>query len=404
MAYVQHAANPSSGSTISATLPAAPTQGHLLVAWVAQNGAVTFTAQDGWTGLTVIAAADTGQFFWKVAGAGESATQTPCTSSGTGAYVCVVGEYDDMDPAPFLVDDGTNTNQQVKTGASITPRAGIEALLVGAAISKSGGTTFSGEMFNGSTTGVTERVDTASGSGNTGTSAAFWDMYVPSTSGTYQTTATASVAEGGGIALAMFAHTSAPPPVTGTLSAQVPKVQFTGTGTAVPPVVTGALSARLPAARSTITGTAAGPVFTGTLAAQLPRAGFAATGTVALPAGAGTLKARLPGLTASMTGTVTAPVWTGTLSGRLPLAQATAVGAVAVPHYTGTLHAVIPLRSATTGQFHPKFLLTGHLTCVETRTDWAGVEQTTAYTAAETATAYASDEQRGDWVAVEEGN
>src|SRR5688500_5986668 len=75
-------------ANVTVTLAAAPANGDLLVALV--SGPVT-TVSSGWAKLTNITSTGNGALFWKVAGAGESATQQPCTT--TALWVCVMREY-----------------------------------------------------------------------------------------------------------------------------------------------------------------------------------------------------------------------------------------------------------------------------------------------------------------------
>lgn len=86
-AIVQNGAISGSSGIQSVTLGAAPTLGNMLIAFV--DNASSQTAGTGWTILGVPngVGLDFAFIAWKVAGAGESATQTPVNTAAAGAIV-----------------------------------------------------------------------------------------------------------------------------------------------------------------------------------------------------------------------------------------------------------------------------------------------------------------------------
>lgn len=206
MGYVQSAQQGSSGAAVAATLPTAPTQGNLLVAWIAQQGSNdTWTPSPGWTLLTDTGASDTGAFAWKEATAGESATQQPVTAGNTArVWWVAVAEYEGID---FALMGGVWPVEAAGSNSpspSVTPPVGVQALVVGAATSTSSGVTFTGQLVNGSATGVTDRQQGSSGSSSNATSADMWDADV-TTAGSYSVDVTGSVGANGS-AVAVFPY------------------------------------------------------------------------------------------------------------------------------------------------------------------------------------------------------
>lgn len=86
-AIVQNGAISGSSGIQSVTLGAAPTNGNMLIAFV--DNASSLTAGTGWTvlGQAVGTGIDFAFVAWKVAGAGESTTQTPVSAAAAGAIV-----------------------------------------------------------------------------------------------------------------------------------------------------------------------------------------------------------------------------------------------------------------------------------------------------------------------------
>lgn len=209
IAFVQATSATTTGASITGTFTTAPTNGNLIVAYVAQQSTNTWTAQSGWTQLTKPFSGDEGAIFYKYAGASETTAQTPCTTStGTRRWVIHLAEYSGVDSAIAPTENAATDVNATKTSPTITPTSGKGALLIGGAFSTGQATTFSAEAVGGSSTGVTERGDLSGGSSANGTSAALWDMLISTTSGTYSTTVTASIAESGGIGIAIFYATA----------------------------------------------------------------------------------------------------------------------------------------------------------------------------------------------------
>lgn len=197
--------------------------GQLMVAFVTQTantGTFAFlTAASGWNPLTDQADAalsfSESRIFWRVVAAGELGIQTVATTSVSVAnwpwMTCQIVRYSGFSTAsPAEIDAAlSDFSAGSKTSPSVTPTAGVERLIIGAAYDENFATaTFSGEQIGGTTTGVSERSDSGG--------AAIWDKIVASTSGSYAATAivTGGGANGGGCHIAVFQPTGAAPPST----------------------------------------------------------------------------------------------------------------------------------------------------------------------------------------------
>lgn len=225
MAFVQSAQKGRAAATAhpNADMSSAPVQGNLLVAFVAQqNTGSTLTANTGWTALTATANGDAGRMFYKVAGASEGTNQQPCTTSHTArAWVCLIVEHSGIDPTPLDVENAVGDAGSTKTSPTVNPTSTGAVVVIGAAYSTSASTTFSNQMVNSSATGVSERGDLGDGSGNNQTSGTIWDFSQATAAASYATTVGASVAEAGGIHIAVFKASSGtqyPQAVSGSLS------------------------------------------------------------------------------------------------------------------------------------------------------------------------------------------
>lgn len=202
--FVQVATNSATGSSFTATLGTAPTEGSILIAAVSQQGSNTWSAGSGWTMLTEATSSDEGAIFYKVAGASEGTSQTPGTTDNTARiWTCIVAEYaGPVAATPLLGDAGNADTDSTKTSPAITPTSGVRALIVGMAFSTSSTATFSGHTIGG--VAANERADVQSGSGGNANSACLFDLVVESTSGSYSTSTTVSASENGGAAIAAF--------------------------------------------------------------------------------------------------------------------------------------------------------------------------------------------------------
>lgn len=195
------------------TLAGAPSLGDLVVCYVSWNSTAVPSSSGSANLLTEISSTDEAIMAWRIAGAGESATQQLVVLGTARAWVCHIGVYSSPDsPTPIEVHGGNVDNDATKTlTTAVNPTDGIERLLVGGAFSN-GGHTFSAEKFNGSTTGVNALGDAANGSSN---SSAYWDMIQdPTVAGNYTCEAVASISQNGGVYLAIFkpaAATNFPP-------------------------------------------------------------------------------------------------------------------------------------------------------------------------------------------------
>ena len=211
LAFVQSkpATDTGTTATIAVTMDAAPTQGNLLVAFVSQQGTLnTLTAAGSWNALTPqTGSGDSANLFWKVAGAGETAAQTVCTSSSsTRAWAVAIAEYSGTaTSSPVDVENSQTAGSTPQTSPTVTPSSTAPVLLIGAAMSSINTTTHSSESFSGSNVGtVTERQDFGAGSAANGTSIALYDAFTTATTGSYSASATPSATGSGSAHIAIF--------------------------------------------------------------------------------------------------------------------------------------------------------------------------------------------------------
>lgn len=131
---VQSAKNndPGTPTSLAATFASGPTQGNLLVAVVSSEALFRNTRITGWrlhrrqTGR----AGDTISFFSKVAGASESSTVTALfdSNSRTAMVIFEVSGADEEGPTEWGERSATTGTSQA--GASVTPIAGLDVLLI----------------------------------------------------------------------------------------------------------------------------------------------------------------------------------------------------------------------------------------------------------------------------------
>lgn len=182
-----------SGTSASDTLTASPSEGNLLIAWVWSFAATEIVENTGtWSqGTSVVAGsgstARASKMFWKIAGAGESATIT-CTV-GSGNWRIDHIEYSnsngwDLTNPRDVGDAQDNATVTPNFTPTVTPTQGIEALVVLGMAVRAANATFSAEQVNGSATGVVEELD--------GSGLALCTLIVASTSGSYQGQGTSS--------------------------------------------------------------------------------------------------------------------------------------------------------------------------------------------------------------------
>lgn len=139
-------------------------------------------------------------------------------------------------------------------------------------------------------------------------------------------------------------------PITGTLSASLPRSTASVTGTIAGPTYPGTLSAATPRATASLSGVAAGPAYAGTASAAVPRAAAVLAGTAAAPVYVGSVGATTPRTTATASGTVTPPSYTGTVAATLGATASSITGSATAPTHLGTLTAPVPpTRAAITG-------------------------------------------------------
>src|SRR6266568_8345782 len=107
---VQSASNATSSGPGAITITSAPTQNNVLLAWVLVAATAIPTAASGWTAVGSGAGGGTGQgvrasrWFWKVAGSGESTSQTPAATQSV-AWAASIIEYSGVDTTtPVDVD------------------------------------------------------------------------------------------------------------------------------------------------------------------------------------------------------------------------------------------------------------------------------------------------------------
>lgn len=128
---------------------------------------------------------------------------------------------------------------------------------------------------------------------------------------------------------------------TGTVTATLPSLSSSESGTVTNPVSSGPVTATLPPLSGTGTGSLTAPP-TATVAAVLPSLSATATGTHTSNDQTGTVAALLPPMGATGTGTAVPPPVTGAVDVTLPPLGATETGTVVGPTVTGAMDATLP--------------------------------------------------------------
>lgn len=119
LTQVQHKRGTGTSTAPSITLTSAPTQGNLLVAAISASGSAATISISGWTEIPTDSpqggsAAYFG-YFYKIAGAGESATVTGSISASK-AYEMIVAEYNDSANGTWTLDQHTHATGTSTTG------------------------------------------------------------------------------------------------------------------------------------------------------------------------------------------------------------------------------------------------------------------------------------------------
>lgn len=402
MALVQNKAATGTSTSPQATLDSTPTNGNLLIATIGCGATVAnLDANTGWTMAVEVehpTISMSTAIAYKVAGAGESATQVPFQQVNSVNWSVEIEEWSGMAASPL---DKTNSNPQSGTGTSVQPGSTgtlTQASEVVVTVSATNGSNGAGEAIDSgftvldaatftqaisgylavsATTALnpthswntsrpriaaiaTFKVSTG-GSTFTGTAAQTLPAFTQAAAGTFtkptysgvaaQTLASLTQAAAGTFTKPTFtaasaqtlpvvtqsaAGTTTVPTFTGTAAQTLPALTQTAAGTVTSSTFTGSAAQTLPAVTQSADGTFTPPTFTGTTAQTLPAVTQSATGTTT-DTYTGVIAQTLPALGQSATGAFTQPVFTGTAVQTLPLVVQTAAGTVTVPTYTGSI-------------------------------------------------------------------
>lgn len=139
-----------------------------------------------------------------------------------------------------------------------------------------------------------------------------------------------------------IAGTTTSPTSTGNISASAPVVTASIAGTTTVPTYTGTLTASTIAPTASISGTATAPGSTGSVNAATPLPTAALTGTATPPVYSGAVAASTSPVAGSVAGTTTAPTYSGTVTAQVPPTRATITGTVTVPAGSATLSGTVP--------------------------------------------------------------
>jgi hypothetical protein len=212
----------SSGTTASATFLSPPTEGNLIVACVWNANATGITVLDGWTSLTQVkggsgATSRAHVMFYKIAGAGESATVSATVNSS--AWTIAAAEYSGIDTVtPVNVQDAklnaSGANNYVTP--IVTATSSVDVLAV-TCLGMRSNVTFSNQKFNNSTTDVNVRATRS----QINASMNLFDRFVDNVSGNWQGMATSSANEVGAGSIVLFNQSSGVPPAPATSIAPV---------------------------------------------------------------------------------------------------------------------------------------------------------------------------------------
>lgn len=208
IAHVRSGSGTGSSATPQVVLAASPASDNLLVAYVTTPSGfllATNTPSTGWTGLTALSNNDIARVFYKIAGAGESTTQSPITITSA-SWTCTIAEYSGVDTTtPLDVSNQQNSPAASKFSPSVDPVDAVERLFIGCAFSD-GARTYSAQAFSNGSGTVDVRASPLTGTTTAGESQTYWDrIEASSASGTYAATCTCSAADGGGAHIAVFA-------------------------------------------------------------------------------------------------------------------------------------------------------------------------------------------------------
>lgn len=213
IAHVRTETSSSGGNSTAAsiTLSSAPPSGRLLLAHVVGSTLDARTASAGWTKIQEGSSGTAYHgLYGKIAGASESATQTPCTTASARNYRTALSEFSGtFGSSVAAILNGSTVNDdndatKTTTGA-VNPDDGVERLAFGAAVCNHNGRTWSAHKLNGATThngaAVTERSDLQHSSGLIGGTT--WTWIGTTVSGNYTAEAVESGSDDGSIILAI---------------------------------------------------------------------------------------------------------------------------------------------------------------------------------------------------------
>ena len=128
-AIVQQKAATGSGSV---TLAGAPTAGNLLVAFTSDGG-TSESAASGWTKIAFTVAANDGAgIYWKLAGAGESTTQTPTTATPAG--ICI---FEIANASPGVFTQNADLSGTAIAASTTSTKSTGNSLIIGMACNRS---------------------------------------------------------------------------------------------------------------------------------------------------------------------------------------------------------------------------------------------------------------------------
>jgi hypothetical protein len=193
-AHERSASANGSGDSPAVTFSEPPVKNRLIVVCVAMNGTGrTLSAGTGWALLSQGSNSDEGVICWKVARAGESATQQPFTITNASPAWRAHGAIFRLAAgrAPVVdVEVANNDNDNTRTSTSLNPTDNITALFIGFAHTDSLDT-FASRNFSG-TAGTTIGTELLSNVSST----AWYLIASTSTSSWFSRTTTTSGANG----------------------------------------------------------------------------------------------------------------------------------------------------------------------------------------------------------------
>src|SRR5688500_14854507 len=152
MAFVRAGTGSGASADPAVTLAAAPAQGNVLVAWVASASSSldTDTPASGWSALTGNENIDTSRLFYKVCGAGESATQQPVVLTTSNRWIMTLVEYSGINTTtPIDVSSIINQTTTSRASTAVNPTDGIAATLIGVTWIDGSTRTFTSPNFTG---------------------------------------------------------------------------------------------------------------------------------------------------------------------------------------------------------------------------------------------------------------